>query len=201
MATKVIIFSCTPLTTDRFHLVRCYFPDNRISDALEKLCSPPMKASVVEHLSFTHTFNPKIPPDLQLIGKCLDDLESPEMRNAFSNTKPLCATRQPKNTLKMLVQGRFSLAPSLVPPIPILGHPLCGICKLCILGFIIPATEVVLRRGNRWTYRRLFTCNSIGIWLVPVFIQCDVICRPETTNHLYNCFGLVEPYFAFYSLC
>ena len=210
----------------RSHLVRCDFPDNVIDDALEKLYSPPTKASDIEHLTFVRTFNPKISPDLHLIDKCLDHLQSPDMKSAFSNKKPLCATRQPKNLRKMLVQARFSMAPSPPRPIPIVGLQPCGNCKFCRLGYIIPATEIVLRRGNktyRWTYRRLFTCNSINILYVLVCIRCDDyyvgkasetkqriskhasdVRLPENskckkcTNHLRSCSGLVEPYFRFY---
>ena len=53
-------------------------------------------------------------------------------------------------------RGRFSVA----PPPPRLGY--------------IPATEIILRRGNKvftWRYTRLFSCDSVKVLYVIVCIR------------------------------
>ena len=215
------------LTNLRSHLINCDHPADVVDETLAKLFSPPPPNTKEEDcITFVRTHNPGQSPNFRILENCLDNLQSPHMKKAFSNKKPLLATRQPRNLRKMLTKAKFNITPPPPRPIRQVGLVPCGKCKYCRLGYIVPATEFTLRRGDKvytWTYTRLFTCDSVKVLYVLICIKCEDyyvgkanivkpriskhasdVRHPENskcrkcTDHLRDCSRMVEPFFRFY---
>ena len=207
------------------HLVKCDHPPSVIDDAFNKLFAAPPPKETEDCIPFVHTYNPGQSPNFNLLNRCLDQIRSPSMKKAFHNKRPLLTTRQPPNLRKLLTKAKFDMTPPPPRPIRQVGLFPCGNCKYCELGYIKPATEIVMRRGTKiytWKYSRLFTCNSINVLYV-LICRClkyyvgktgvvktriskhaSDVRHPENsnckkcTNHLRECSKLIEPFFQFF---
>ena len=135
------------------------------------------------------------------------------------------ATRQPRNLKKMLTRAKFDLIPEVSYRKPAGLYP-CGNCTYCARGYIVHATDFVLRsRGEviRWTYTRHFTCDSVNLlYMVKndydenfylgktksakkrVGKHISDVFHPHNSNckvcsrHLGNVTGMIEPFFRYY---
>ena len=132
------------------------------------------------------------------------------------------ATKEPE---KMLTRAKFELYPPLITPKPAGLFP-CGKCTYCRRGYIIPATEFVLRSGGNvfiWRYTRHFTCDSVNLLYVvkndydenfylgktksakkrmgkhisDVFLPNNSNCK-DCSQHLGKVSGMIEPFFRYY---
>ena len=125
----------------------------------------------------------------------------------------------------MLTRAKFDLIPEVSYRRPAGLYP-CGNCTYCARGYIVHATDFVLRsRGEviRWTYTRHFTCDSVNLLYVVkndydenfylgktksakkrVGKHISDVFHPHNSNckvcsrHLGNVTGMIEPFFRYY---
>ena len=125
----------------------------------------------------------------------------------------------------MLTRAKFQLHPPLRVSKPAGVFP-CGNCTYCRRGYIVPATEFVLKSGGKtitWKYTRHFTCNSknvlyvvkndydenfylgktqcvktrVGKHISDVFNPQNSNCK-DCSRHLGQVSGMIEPFFRYY---
>ena len=214
----------TRLAELKDRLLQRNYPEPVIDSAFSKLFQPNTKGSMVEVITFTHTYNPNHLMNLKNFRDCIKNMKGQTLRTAFNDVSPLVATRQPSNLRKILTKANFVLNP--VPREPrLIGLYPCGKCIYCKKGYLTHHSEFTLHHnGNhiRWNYTRFFSCDSVNILYVVVCLYCsnnylgktknaktrmakhksDVLnphnskCR-NCVEHLRQCSSLKEPYFRF----
>ena len=146
------------------------------------------------------------------------------MRKAFSRSRVVMGTRQPKSLRKMLIRSKFSMSPP--PPRLITDKPGLFSCFKCIYHenqFIIPCSE--FRFGKfKWIYTRRFDCDSKNVIYILKCNGCRQFYMGETMdfkqrttqhksdyahphnsnckklmNHLRGC-SKIEPYFTIFPI-
>ena len=209
----------------RTHLRSRGHPKDVINASLSTLFQPDKGNKGQEIIPFVHTFNPNQKFDRDHIKNMTKKSNNEKVQNIFKNCTVVMATKQPKSLKKMLTRAKFQLHPPLRVSKPAGVFP-CGNCTYCRRGYIVPATEFVLRSGGKtitWKYTRHFTCNSknvlyvvkndydenfylgktqcvktrVGKHISDVFNPQNSNCK-DCSRHLGQVSGMIEPFFRYY---
>ena len=122
-------------------------PISVIDFSLSKLFQPSQRDNTKESISFIYTYNPNRSCHRDLVKKCFTTSKNKNIKDIFSNSEVIMATRQPKNLKKLLTRSKFEMSPQLITPKPVGLYP-CGKCTYCRSGYIIPATKFRLYHGD-----------------------------------------------------
>ena len=200
-------------------------PKRVIEESLASMFQPEKGNQNQEIIPFVHTFNPNHKFDRDKIKNFAKKSTNDTIRRVFDDCGVVMATRQPKNLKKMLTRAKFQLHPPLMVRKPAGLFP-CGNCTYCERGYIVPATEFVVRSGGNvftWRYTRHFTCDSVNLLYVlkndydenfylgktksakkrmgkhisDVFHPHNSNCK-VCSRHLGNVSGMIEPFFRYY---
>ena len=99
-------------------LIKRGHPAKIIDDTFSKLLTPvrDRSSTTLESIPFIYTYNPGTKFNKNKITKCLENVESNKLVQAFWNKRPFVSTRRSDNLQKILTRSKFNM--SLVKHIP-----------------------------------------------------------------------------------
>ena len=148
-------------------LIKRGHPAKIIDDTFSKLLTPvrDRSSTALESIPFIYTYNSGIKFNKNKITKCLENVKSNKLVQAFWNKRPFVSTRQSDNLQKNFDRSKFNM--SLVKHIPekIVGLFNCSDnrCMLHNNGYINSCKEFTFKVKHgffTWKYNRSFNCNS-----------------------------------------